>query len=89
MERGSKRFSFILTENCLFVRKELIILNKYFGVLKDFSLNKRPSCHTLSNAFETSIKTAPVWQCFSNEVLICSVIRKSCCTVEWLDLNPN
>eukprot|EP00102_Acyrthosiphon_pisum_P012638 XP_008181891.1 PREDICTED: cytochrome P450 4V2-like [Acyrthosiphon pisum] len=40
------------------LQKELIILNKYFGVLKDFSLNKRPSCHTSSNAFETSINTA-------------------------------
>lgn len=85
----SEILSFILTENFLFDKKNCLILNKYFSAFIVFSLNNRPLCHILSKALETSINTAPVWQCFSNEVLICSVIRKSCWTVKWLDLNPN
>jgi hypothetical protein len=78
----SEMLSFILTENCLLSKNELMMLNKEDGVFIDFNLYKRPSCQTLSNAFDMSINTAPVWRCFSYAMLMCSVILRSYWTVE-------
>jgi len=43
----SKKCHFIRSKNYLLDKKELIILNKYFGVLIIFNLHKSPLCHTL------------------------------------------
>jgi len=73
---------FILTENYLFDRHELIMLKRRVGPSIACSLYKSPSCHTLSNAFNISIKIAPARQWFSKRVFTCSVIRRRNCTVE-------
>lgn len=54
--------SVLLTEttNVLSERKFAMIAHRYFGILDWRSLNIKPLCQTVSNAFSTSKMTNPV-----------------------------
>ena len=62
---------------------------KYAGGTVCLIFSRRPWCHTLSNAWLTSKKTAEQYCWSSNALFIVSVRRWHCCIVEFAFRKPN
>jgi len=77
-----------LTKKCLSVRYDLISWNKSGGRFC-LILKSRPTCHTLSKAWETSINTAEQYLLPSKSFMILSTTLWICSIVACCFLKPN